>query len=69
MDMMSEKQYKVARGGVKEQIKMAQRLHCPHMEAKYKQALEKLERRFLKPDKAGLLWVDGNLCTSTYYHI
>ena len=66
--MMSVKQYKVACGGVREQIKMAQRLHCPHMEAQYKKALEKLEKRFLKPDEAGLLWVEGNLCTSTRYH-
>lgn len=66
---MSLKQYKVAYGGVVEQIKMAQRLHCPHMEKKYKKALKKLQRRFLKPDEAGLLWVNGNNCTNTYYHI
>ena len=34
--MMSYKQYQVACGGVREQIKMAQKLHCPHMERKYK---------------------------------
>ncbi len=67
--MMSEKQYKVAYGGVMEQIKMAQRLHCPRMEAKYKKALEKLSKRFLKPDDASLTWVNGNYCTNTYYHI
>ena len=67
--MMSVKQYKVARKGIVEQIKMAQRLHCPHMEARHKEALKKLGKRFLKPDKVGLIWVDGNLCTSTYYHI
>lgn len=32
--MMSAKQYKTAYGGVIEQIKTAQRLHCPYMEAK-----------------------------------
>lgn len=52
-----------------EQIKMAQRLHCPRMEAKYKKALEKLSKRFLKPDDASLTWVNGNYCTNTYYHI
>ena len=36
--------------GVREQIKMAQKLHCPHMERKYKQALLRLQTRFLKPD-------------------
>ena len=51
--MMSDKQYKVARKGVVEQLKLAQRLHCKHMEQKYKEALEKLEKRFLKPDAVG----------------
>lgn len=30
--MMSDKQYRVARKGVVEQLKLAQRLHCKHME-------------------------------------
>lgn len=67
--MMSVKQYKVACGGVREQIRIAQRLHCPRMEARYKAALKKLQMRFLKPDEAGLFWFDGNNCTSTSYHI
>lgn len=50
---MSDKQYRVARKGVVEQLKLAQRLHCKHMEQKYKVALEKLEKRFLKPDAVG----------------
>lgn len=50
---MSDKQYRVARKGVVEQLKLAQRLHCKHMEQKYKEALEKLEKRFLKPDAVG----------------
>ena len=29
---MSDKQYRVARKGVVEQLKLAQRLHCKHME-------------------------------------
>lgn len=41
---MSDKQYRVARKGVVEQLKLAQRLHCKHMEQKYKEALEKLEK-------------------------
>lgn len=52
---MSNKQYRVARKGVVEQLKLAQRLHCKHMEQKYKEALKKLEKRFLKPDAVGLL--------------
>lgn len=39
---MSDKQYRVARKGVVEQLKLAQRLHCKHMEQKYKVALENL---------------------------
>ena len=53
--MMSDKQYKVARKGVVEQLKLAQRLHCKHMEQKYKEALEKLEKRFFKAGCRGLL--------------
>lgn len=52
--MMSDKQYRVARKGVVEQLKLAQRLHCKHMEQKYKEALEKLEKRF---SKAGCRWL------------
>lgn len=57
---MSDKQYRVARKGVVEQLKLAQRLHCKHMEQKYKEALEKLEKRFLKPDAvAASIWAQG----------
>lgn len=38
---MSDKQYRVARKGVVEQLKLAQRLHCKHMEQKYKDAFDK----------------------------
>lgn len=58
--MMSDKQYRVARKGVVEQLKLAQRLHCKHMEQKYKEALEKLEKRFLKPMPwAASIWAQG----------
>lgn len=58
--MMSDKQYRVARKGVVEQLKLAQRLHCKHMEQKYKEALEKLEKRFLSrmPWDASI-WAQG----------
>lgn len=51
--MMSEKQYRVARKGIVEQIKLAQKLHCVNLEKKHKAALKKLELRFLKPDATG----------------
>lgn len=66
--MMSDKQYRVARKGVVEQLKLAQRLHCKHMEQKYKVALEKLEKRFLKPDAVGCFDL-GARVSNSYYHL
>ena len=57
--MISEKQYRVARKGIVEQIKLAQ---------KHKAALKKLELRFLKPDATGCFdW--KSKASSSYYHI
>ena len=47
--MMSEKQYRVARKGIIDQIKLAQKLHCVNLEKKHKAAMKKLELRFLQP--------------------
>lgn len=66
--MMSDKQYRVARKGVVEQLKLAQKLHCKHMEQKYKEALEKLEKRFLKPDAVGCFDL-GARVSNSYYHL
>lgn len=66
--MMSERQYKVAILGVMQQIKLAQKLHCPHMEAKHKAALVKLQRRYLKPDHQELS-LDGKVVFYNHYHI
>lgn len=66
--MMSEKQYRVARKGIVEQIKLAQKLHCTNLEEKYRAALKKLELRFLKPDATGRFdW--GSKASSSYYRI
>lgn len=65
---MSDKQYRVARKGVVEQLKLAQRLHCKHMEQKYKEALEKLQMRFLKPDAVGCFDWSAKV-SSSYYHL
>ncbi len=51
---MSDKQYRVARKDVVEQLKLAQRLHCKHMEQKYKVALE-VRETLLKAGCCGLL--------------
>ena len=63
---MSDNQYKVARKGVVEQLKLAQRLHCKHMEQKYKVALEKLEKRFLNPDAVGCFDLGARVSNSYY---
>lgn len=65
--MMSEKQYRVAYEGVMEQIKLAQKLHCPHMEAKHKVALVKLQRRYLMPDSQEIY--AGGRVVYNHYHI
>lgn len=57
--MMSEKQYRVARKGIVEQIKLAQ---------KHRAALKKLELRFLQPDATGCFdW--GARVSSSRYHL
>lgn len=56
---MSEKQYRVARKGIVEQIKLA---------SKHSAALKKLEMRFLKPDATGCFdW--GARVSSSRYHL
>lgn len=66
--MMSEKQYRVARKGIVEQIKLAQKLHCTNLAQKHRAAWKKLELRFLKPDATGCFdW--GSKTSSSYYHI
>lgn len=66
--MMSEKQYQVARKGVIIQLRTAQKLHCKHMEQKYKEALGKLQKRFLKPDAVGCFDWSAKV-SSSYYHL
>ena len=60
--MMSEKQYRVARKGIVDQIKLAQKLHCVNLEKKHKAALKKLELRFLQPDATGCFDWGGQEC-------
>ena len=44
--MMSEKQYRVARNGIVEQIKLAQKLHCTNLAKKHRAALNKFNCAF-----------------------
>ena len=66
--MMSEKQYRVAYGGVMAQIMLAQKLHCPHMETRYKKALANLQRRYLMPDHQDFS-SDGKVVFRNHYNI
>lgn len=66
--MMSEKQYRVARKGIVEQIKLAQKLRCVNLAKKHRAALKKLELRFLQPDATGCFdW--GSKTSSSRYHL
>lgn len=66
--MMSEKQYRVARKGIVEQIKLAQKLHCTNLAQKHSAALKKLELRFLQPYATGCFdW--GARVSSSRYHL
>ena len=66
--MMSEKQYRVARNGIIEQIKLAQKLHCVNLANKHIASLKKLELRFLQPDETGCFDC-GSRVSSSRYHL
>ena len=65
--MMSEKQYRVARNGIIEQIKLAQKLHCVNLAKKHRAALKKLEFRFLQPDETGFFDCGARVSSSRYH--
>lgn len=66
--MMSEKQYRVSRKGIVDQIKLAKKLHCTNLAQKHSSALKKLELRFIKPDATGCFdW--GARVSSSRYHL
>lgn len=65
--MMSEKQYRVARKGIVEQIKLAHNLHCVNIANKHRAALKKLEMRFLKPDATGCFDWRARVSSSRYH--
>ena len=65
--MMSEKQYRVARKGIIEQIKLAQKLHCVNLAKKHRAALKKLELLFLQPDETGCFDGGARVSISRYH--
>ena len=65
--MMSEKQYRVARKGIIEQIKLAQKLHCTNLAQKHSSALKNLELRSIKPDATGCFDCGARVSSSRYH--
>ena len=67
--MMSDKQYKTARKAIALDLKLANRLGCTITCKKLRDALRKLENKFLKPGATGFEAMDitKNHSTSTRY--
>lgn len=51
---MSEKQYRVARKGIVEQIKLAQKLHCVNLEKEAQSRVKEVGATFLKARRSRL---------------
>lgn len=67
--MMSDKQYKTARKAIESDLEYANRLGCTITCKKLRDALRRLENKFLKPDVTGFDAMDitKNYCTTTKY--
>lgn len=67
--MMSDKQYKTARKAIELDLKLANRLGCTITATKLRNALRRLEIKYLKPDATGFEAMDitKNHSTSTRY--
>lgn len=67
--MMSDKQYKTARKAIELDLKQAKRLGCTITCKKLRDALRRLETKYLKPDVTGFEAMDitKNHSTTTKY--
>ena len=67
--MMTDKQYKTARKAIESDLEQAKRLGCTTTCKKLRNALRRLENKFLKPDATGFEAMDitKNHCTTTKY--
>lgn len=67
--MMSDKQYKTARKAIESDLEQAKRLGCTITCEKLRNALRRLEIKYLKPDATGFDAMDitKNYCTTTKY--
>ena len=66
---MSDKQYKTARNAIESDLEQAKRLGCTITCEKLKNAIRRLEIKYLKPDVTGFKAMDitKNYCTTTKY--
>ena len=66
---MSDKQYKTARKAIESDLDQAKRLVCTITCEKLRNALRRLDTKFLKPDVTGFDAMDitKNYCTTTKY--
>ena len=67
--MMTDKQYKTARKAIKSDLEQAKRLGCTITCKKLRNALRRLDTKYLKPDVTGFDAMDitKNYCTTTKY--
>ena len=67
--MMSDKQYKTARKAIESDLEQAKRLGCTITCNNLRNALRRLEIKYLKPDVTGFDAMDitKNYCTTTKY--
>lgn len=67
--MMTDKQYKTARKAIESDLEQEKRLGCTITCEKLRNALIRLENKFLKPDATGFEAIDitKNHCTTTKY--
>ena len=68
--MMTDKQYKTARKAIERDLNNASRLGCTITAKKLRNALRRLEIKYLKPDATGFEAMDisKNHCTTTKYY-
>lgn len=67
--MMTDKQYKTARKAIESDLEQAKRLGCTITREKLRNALIRLEIKYLKPDVTGFEAMDitKNHCTTMKY--
>ena len=66
---MSDKQYKTARKAIESDLEQAKRLGCTITCKQLRNALKRLDTKYLKPDVTGFDAMDitKNYCTTTKY--